>query len=123
LDKVIKKVAKIGYEQNIKAALLLPVNAIEKSPDLDLDDFKSNPEKYTIVDVRNQSETDDGLVFDHSINIPLPELRERINEIPTDKSIVVHCAAGYRSAAAASILAAKIATVPIYDLSEVILEF
>jgi rhodanese-related sulfurtransferase len=53
----------------------------------------------------------------------LPELRERINEIPTDKAIVIHCAAGYRSAAAASIVAAKIQQVPVYDLGEVIVEF
>ena len=47
---------------------------------------------------------------------------ERIDEIPTDKPIVVHCAAGYRSAAAASIIAAKIKSVPVYDLSEAVLE-
>ena len=123
LDTAIKKAAKIGYEQNIKAALLLPANATEKSPDFDLADFKSHPENYTVVDVRNQQETDDGLVFNHAINIPLPELRERIAEIPTDKPIVVHCAAGYRSAAAASIVTGKITNVPVYDIGEVVTEF
>jgi hydroxyacylglutathione hydrolase len=123
LDKAIKKAAKIGYEQNIKAALHLPANAKEKSPHLDLADFKSHQKKYTIVDVRNQNETEAGLIFKHGITIPLPELRERIKEIPTDKPIVVHCAGGYRSAAAASIVAGKITTVPVYDLGEVITEF
>jgi hydroxyacylglutathione hydrolase len=52
--------------------------------------------------------------------IPLPELRERIGEIPEDKPIVVHCAAGYRSAAAASIIADKISAVPVLDLSEAV---
>jgi glyoxylase-like metal-dependent hydrolase (beta-lactamase superfamily II)/rhodanese-related sulfurtransferase len=123
LDKVIKKAAKIGYEQNIKAATLLPDNAKEKSPQLDLADFKSHQKKYTIVDVRNQNETEAGLIFNNAITIPLPELCERINDIPTDKPIVVHCAGGYRSAAAASILASKITTTPVYDLGEVVTEF
>jgi rhodanese-related sulfurtransferase len=123
LNILIKKTAKIGYEKNIKAALLAPAHAPEISATLDLDDFRINPEKYHIVDVRNYGEVNDGKVFKDSITIPLPELRERLNEIPTDKPIVIHCAAGYRSAAAASIVAAKIHQVPVYDLGEVIVEF
>jgi hydroxyacylglutathione hydrolase len=122
LDIVIKKAAKIGYEQNIKAALLLPGNAKTKSPELDLCSFKSHPENYTIIDVRNPNETNDGLIFNRVITIPLPELRERVDEIPTDKPIVVHCAAGYRSAAAASIISGSITSVPVYDLGEIIIE-
>jgi len=123
LDEMIKKAAKIGYEQNIKAALLSPDNAKEKSPILDLAHFKSHPEDYTIIDIRNQIETEKGLKFKNAINIPLPELREKITEIPQDKPIVVHCAGGYRSAAGASILVGKITAVLVYDLGEVVLEF
>jgi len=123
LNILIKKAAKIGYEKNIKAALLSPANATEISATLDLDDFRTKPNNYHIIDVRNRGEVNDGKVFKDSITIPLPELRERINEIPTDKAIVIHCAAGYRSAAAASIVAAQIQQVPVYDLGEVIVEF
>jgi rhodanese-related sulfurtransferase len=49
-------------------------------------------------------------------------LRERLNEIPTDKPIVVHCAAGYRSAAGTSIIAAAVSSVPVYDLGEAVIE-
>jgi glyoxylase-like metal-dependent hydrolase (beta-lactamase superfamily II)/rhodanese-related sulfurtransferase len=122
LDEMIKKTAKIGYEQYIKAALILPDNAATQSPELNKPDFIASPEKYTIVDVRNPNETAAGLLFKNAITIPLPELNERINEIPTDKPIVVHCAAGYRSAFASSIIAAKITTVPVYDLGEAVLE-
>ncbi|MFI5139678.1 MAG: rhodanese-like domain-containing protein [Sphingobacteriales bacterium] len=122
LDEMIKKAAKIGYEQYIKAALLLPDNAVTQSPELNKSDFIASPEKYTIVDVRNPNETAAGLLFKNAVTIPLPELIERVNEIPTDKPIVVHCAAGYRSAAASSIIAAKITTVPVYDLGEAVLE-
>jgi len=39
-----------------------------------------------------------------SVNLPLNHLQERIAEIPCDRRIAVHCAGGYRSAIAASIL-------------------
>ncbi|WEA00294.1 rhodanese-like domain-containing protein [Mucilaginibacter sp. SJ] len=122
LDTLIKKAAKIGYEQNIKGALLVPANADEVSPYLDLDAFRANENDYTIVDVRNQGEVAAGKVFKNAISIPLPELRERVNEIPADKPVVVHCAAGYRSAAGVSIVSSVITAVPVYDLGEVVTE-
>jgi rhodanese-related sulfurtransferase len=122
LDITIKKAAKIGYEKNIRAGILHPYDATETSAQLNTADLIQNPENYTIVDARNSSEINEGLIFSSSIPIPLPELRERMNEIPTGKPIVVHCAAGYRSAAAASIIAAQVKAVPVYDLGEVIID-
>jgi len=122
LQKVIIKAAKIGYEKNIVAAVSNPEFPELPVRDFNLPRFATNPERYTVVDVRNPNETEGGLMFDGAIVIPLPELRERVNEIPEDKPIVVHCAAGYRSAAAASIIAAKISAVPVLDLSEAVLE-
>jgi len=90
---------------------------------LHLEDFKANPDNYTIVDSRNWNEINAGLLFTNSLTIPLPELRKRLNEIPADKPIVVHCAAGYRSAAARSIIVQYITNVPVYDLSDVVVEF
>jgi len=123
LETALARAAKIGYEQQIKGALLSPLNAIEQSAELDLADFKLNPENYTIIDARNWNEINAGLLFPNALTIPLPELRRRLNEIPTDKPIVVHCAAGYRSAAARSIMVKNISNVPVYDLSDVIVEF
>ena len=42
--------------------------------------------------------------IDGSVNIPLNHLQERIAEVPRDRRIAVHCAGGYRSSIAASIL-------------------
>jgi rhodanese-related sulfurtransferase len=39
-----------------------------------------------------------------SVNIPLNHLQERIAEVPRDRRIAVHCAGGYRSSIAVSIL-------------------
>ena len=61
-------------------------------------------------------------IFDNTIEIPLPELRERIGEIPLDKPIMVHCAGGYRSAAGASIIQ-PLSSLPVYDLSDAVLTF
>jgi hydroxyacylglutathione hydrolase len=38
------------------------------------------------------------------VNIPLNRLQERIAEVPCDRRIAVHCAGGYRSSIAVSIL-------------------
>jgi len=122
LNKVIVKAAKIGYERNILAAISSPEYPEVPARVFDLPRFSTNPERYTVVDVRNPNETEGGLMFEGAIVIPLPELRERITEIPEDKPIVVHCAAGYRSAAAASIIADKISAVPVLDLSEAVTE-
>lgn len=121
-ETLIKKAAKIGYETNIKAALVSNSSMDEKAPVLDIEAFSANAENYTIIDVRNRTETEEGLLFENAIAIPLPELRERLNEIPVDKPVVVHCAAGYRSAAGSSIIASKIIEAPVYDLGEAILQ-
>jgi glyoxylase-like metal-dependent hydrolase (beta-lactamase superfamily II)/rhodanese-related sulfurtransferase len=120
LDTLIRKVAKIGYEQHIKGVLLAPDSSTETQHIADTEDVTSHPKNYTIVDVRNTYEAEDLNHFAHAINIPLPELRDRIGEIPTGKPIVVHCAAGYRSAAGSSIVAAAIPGAVVYDFGEAI---
>lgn len=122
LDTVIKKAAKIGYEQKIKAGVVGDKSEVS-SASFEFGDFKLHTDRYTIVDVRNRSEVNHGKIFADALTIPLPELRRRLFEIPTGKPIVVHCAGGYRSAAAASIIAAEMSAVPVYDLSEAITQF
>ena len=91
---------------------------------MDLDNFKRNTESYTIVDVRNPNEIKQKKIFPSSIAIPLADLRERIQEVPTDKPIAVHCAAGYRSAAASSLLSSELkGQTEVYDIGEAIKEF
>ena len=62
LGTIIKKAAKIGYEQYIKGALLPPDKLTERSPELDIKGFLLKPENYTVVDVRNPNETNAGLL-------------------------------------------------------------
>lgn len=58
----------------------------------------------TVVDVRSEKEWAAGHIAG-SHNMPLNHLRERVDQLPADRKIVVHCEGGYRSAIAASVLA------------------
>ena len=49
-----------------------------------------------MVDVREECEFKTGHVID-SINIPMSQVRERLNEIPKDKNVYVSCRSGQRS--------------------------
>jgi rhodanese-related sulfurtransferase len=42
-----------------------------------------------------------------SLNIPLHQLQERLDEVPRGGKLVVHCQTGYRSSVAVSLLAQK----------------
>jgi hydroxyacylglutathione hydrolase len=56
-----------------------------------------------LLDIRNPREWQTKHIA-RSLNIPLSHLQERIAEVPRDRRIAVHCAGGYRSSIAASIL-------------------
>src|SRR5208283_5445534 len=56
-----------------------------------------------ILDVRTPREWADKHI-EGSLNIPLNHLQDRIDEVPRDRRIAIHCAGGYRSSIAASIL-------------------
>jgi rhodanese-related sulfurtransferase len=57
----------------------------------------------TVVDVRTPHEREEGAIAG-SIFVPLSQLEQRLAEIPHDRPLIVHCAAGYRSSIAASVL-------------------
>ena len=122
--EMLRKASKIGYETKIMGTVTATNKANILSPKLDVEDFKKHTEDFTIVDVRNQSEVKEGKLFANSIAIPLPELRERMSQVPTDKPIVVHCAGGYRSAVGSSLLEAKLqGNQKVYDLGNSVKEF
>jgi hydroxyacylglutathione hydrolase len=123
LDKLIERTAKIGYENQILLAFTSDYGNAETEP-FDSEQLISNENDFTIVDIRNNSEVSTQKIFANTIHIPLYELRERTNEIPFNKPIVVHCAGGYRSAAGSSIIKAKLTDdAKVYDLSEDVKKF
>ena len=121
-NELIRRIAKIGYEGLIKGALLNPDNANEKVSEFDYEAFKENSGFFNILDVRNHGERRDRVIFEKSDFIPLHQLRERLDEIKTDKPIVIHCAGGMRSAIAQSIIQSKKDT-QVFDLGEKVREY
>ncbi|MEX0883123.1 MAG: MBL fold metallo-hydrolase [Cyclobacteriaceae bacterium] len=123
LDILIRKSAKIGYELNIKGAFVYERKDGASFEAFNKEAFEKNRNTYTILDIRNTSETKEGLLFPEALNIPLPELRERAGEIPKGKPVVVHCAGGYRSAAGSSIVKAHLNGQSVLDMSESVNEY
>jgi len=118
LETIIQRIAKIGYEPQIEKAFTLDF-ADHKTEFFNSELLKSHETDFTIIDIRNPSEVEEKPIFTNTIHIPLYELRERTNEIPFHKPILVHCAGGYRSAAGCSIIKANLGNdVAVYDLSE-----
>ena len=122
LPRTIERAAAIGYESAIAGAFVISGGELKEAR-LDLELFSKNQNDYTIVDVRDGSEVKNKTIFSNSINIPLAEIRNRVSEIPANKPIVVHCAGGYRSAAASSLIHTHVNGNPVYDLSDAIKQF
>ena len=62
-----------------------------------------DPKEWFLLDVREPEELALG-VLPGSVNIPLPELRKRLDEIPHDKKVLINCQTGQRSYFATRIL-------------------
>jgi glyoxylase-like metal-dependent hydrolase (beta-lactamase superfamily II)/rhodanese-related sulfurtransferase len=56
-----------------------------------------------VLDVRTDKERAVGSI-EGSLHIPVNHLRQRLSEVPANGTVVVHCAGGYRSAIACSVL-------------------
>lgn len=123
LEAILQRVAKIGYENQLQKVVTLPSVKLKETSLLNVDDLKNNPKGYTIIDVRNKSEVEEGKVFESAISIPLHTLRDNIQKIPTNKPVVVHCAGGYRSAAGSSIIENHLENTKVYDLGDRVNDF
>ena len=52
---------------------------------------------FTIIDIREKYEVQNEGKLDFSLNIPMGELIDRLNEIPNTKKVIFHCSSGNRS--------------------------
>ena len=100
----------IDYEQFCgvtPAAAEVTVNASSNSEtETDVQELKRRidaKEDFYLLDVREPNEFKIGRIPGSTL-IPLGEVPQRVNEIPRDKEIVVHCKMGGRSAKAAAFL-------------------
>jgi glyoxylase-like metal-dependent hydrolase (beta-lactamase superfamily II)/rhodanese-related sulfurtransferase len=100
----------IGYltvagDGQFPAELADLVQAAPRTTVTELDELLAE-DAVTLIDIRNPGEREGGAIPD-SLHIPLAQLRLRLDEVPDDKLIVVHCAGGWRSSVAASLLRAN----------------
>ena len=96
----------MGYLPNGMAALAERPDLVwptERAGVLIAAEELESAEPPLLLDVRAPMEWE-GKHIAGSINVPLNHLQERIEEVPRDRRIAVHCAGGYRSSVAVSIL-------------------
>jgi hydroxyacylglutathione hydrolase len=79
------------------------VGSTEKVSALMLAEELASQNPPLVLDIRAPGEWSAKHLRD-SINLPLTQLQERIEEVPRNRRIAVHCAGGYRSSIAVSIL-------------------
>ena len=63
----------------------------------DLDLLLQKKSEFLLIDLRENYELEiDGKV-DYSIHIPLADIVDRLNELPSDRPVIFHCSSGKRS--------------------------
>jgi rhodanese-related sulfurtransferase/rubrerythrin len=81
---------------------------VESLDAIELQEFMNEHKEgsYTLLDVRQPGEYQEERIPGAKL-VPLPELNDRLDELPGDEPIVAYCAVGGRSRAAAQLLAGK----------------
>ena len=109
-EEAITRLSRVGYDNTIGylkngfdswKESQKEIDTVSRiSPKQFEDMYARNP---LIVDIRKKSEFDSEHVI-NAINIPLNEINKHLAQFPKNKPFVLHCAGGYRSMIAASIL-------------------
>jgi hydroxyacylglutathione hydrolase len=79
------------------------VRSLERWTAVALAEALESPSAPVVLDIRNDGERRAKRI-EGSLHIPLAKLESRLGEVPRGRQVVVHCASGYRSMMAASIL-------------------
>lgn len=111
-EEIVVRLARIGFDhvagylREPEGAFLEMVADMARASRVTATELRAALDSATaplVLDVRNAGERERGAV-DGSLHIPLAELPRRLDEVPADRPVVVHCAGGYRSSVAASLL-------------------
>ncbi len=110
-EEAITRLSRVGYDNTIGflkggfARWKKSGNDFETVGRISPKEFEKvyQTEKTMVFDIRKKSEYDSEHVID-AVNVPLNEINQHLAQFPKDKPFVLHCASGYRSMIAASIL-------------------
>ncbi|MCX8472526.1 MAG: rhodanese-like domain-containing protein [Sediminibacterium sp.] len=110
IDEVIIRLSRVGFDNVLGyleggiAAWIdagFQISSISRNNPSFL--WENDLNNYQILDVRKKTEFDVGHL-NKSINVPLADIQKWKNTLDKNKSYIVHCAGGYRSMLASSIL-------------------
>ena len=111
-EEAATRLGRIGFD-HVAGYLVGGMRELEARPDLvrgtprvdagELAREMAGGEEIVVLDVRGAKERESKRIAG-SVHVPLNHLEERIGEVPRGKKVVVHCAGGYRSSIAASLL-------------------
>jgi rhodanese-related sulfurtransferase len=113
-EEVVTRLARVGYDHTLgylKGGLEAWIKAGKEVDQIESISSEKFAEIYAaepiqISDVRKCSEYDNGHVV-NALNFPLDFIAENTNKYDKDEKYYVHCAGGYRSVIAASILKSR----------------
>ncbi|WP_406090604.1 rhodanese-like domain-containing protein [Streptomyces sp. NBC_01013] len=112
-EEIVTRLARIGFDR-VAGYLASPDEALEAMDDAvapagritaaQLRAALDGENPPVVLDVRNCGERGENGFVEGALHIALGELPGRLDEIPRDKPLVLHCAGGHRSSIAASLL-------------------
>lgn len=113
-EEIITRLARVGFDNTLGylkggfQAWAQAGKAVDTIDSISSGEFAERKKKTSIkiVDVRKPDEFQSGHI-DTAINAPLDYLNNHLAEIPKEGEVYLHCAGGYRSMIAASILKAR----------------
>ena len=111
-EEAAMRLGRIGFD-HVAGYLKGGMQALEATPDLVRQTLRitaamlveelASSQPPLVLDVRTGKEWRVKQI-ERSLNIPLNHLQEQINRVSSDRMVVVHCASGYRSSIAVSLL-------------------
>jgi glyoxylase-like metal-dependent hydrolase (beta-lactamase superfamily II)/rhodanese-related sulfurtransferase len=109
-EETVTRLARVGYDNvlgYLNEGIAAWEGSLERIDRLTATEVEAGlPSEEIIVDVRRPGEYS-AEHLEGVPNIPLDFINERMDAFPKDKTLVLHCAGGYRSMIAASILKAR----------------
>lgn len=111
-EEAVTRLARVGYDHCLGylnggfEAWKKAGNDYQTIDSIDANTFAERQAETAVLDVRRESEFNTEHVVGAQ-NLPLDFINKRMNEIERDQTYLVHCAGGYRSLIAISILKAR----------------
>lgn len=109
VPKARLELARIGFDKVTGYALADELDETRQLSQLSVCDLKlalQSGDAPTLIDVRTPGEWKSGHL-PGALHLPLPTLKDRLDQVPKDRTLAVLCGSGYRSGIAASLLQSR----------------